>query len=246
MLYKRRCSPKTLPSRAAIALVIIALSTTMLLIAITPVALAFRFPQRVASVARISRSRAAFVRSRSSSLQLQVVVNGPSLPRTIHSNSISISASQHYSNFRSASRTTLFHARRSTSVASESSSTTSAASSSPKVEVSPSDHGTFPLTSFTTGAGDGEVEGGNAAMSVDDRLVKKLRQAIGPTATPTPIQAHAIPLLLHGHDVMASSPTGSGKSIMFGLPLLQRLLLSQPQQQPSQGGGRGEIGRAHV
>ena len=82
------------------------------------------------------------------------------------------------------------------------------------------------------------------SMEVDDRLVEKLRQAIGTTARPTPIQAYAIPLLLDGHDIMASSPTGSGKSIMFGLPLLQRLVLSQQQQ--SNGGGNMGAPRALV
>eukprot|EP00536_Pseudo-nitzschia_multiseries_P002733 jgi/Psemu1/6184/gm1.6184_g len=62
---------------------------------------------------------------------------------------------------------------------------------------------------------------------LDDRLLRKLQRMIGENASPTAIQAHAIPLLLDGHDVMASSPTGSGKSIMFDLPLLQRLLVSQ-------------------
>jgi superfamily II DNA/RNA helicase len=125
------------------------------------------------------------------------------------------------------------------------SSTKSEASVSPKVEVSPSDHGTLPLTSFVP-----EKKGNNndaVAMSmpkeVDDRLVEKLRQAIGTTARPTPIQAHAIPLLLDGHDIMASSPTGSGKSIMFGLPLLQRLVLSHQQ---SNGGGNMGAPRALV
>jgi superfamily II DNA/RNA helicase len=133
----------------------------------------------------------------------------------------------------------LCDARRSASAASFS-STKSETSVSPKVEVSPSDHGTLPLTSFVP-----EKGSNNDAMAValDNRLVEKLRQAIGTTARPTLIQAHAIPLLLHGHDIMASSPTGSGKSIMFGLPLLQRLVLSQQQ---SNGGGNMGAPRALV
>ena len=42
--------------------------------------------------------------------------------------------------------------------------------------------------------------------------------------TPTPIQQMAIPPALAGHDVLASAPTGSGKSAAFGLPLLHSLL----------------------
>jgi len=106
----------------------------------------------------------------------------------------------------------LFNARRSTSTSSPTPTPTP-----PTVEVSPADHGTTALTSFDP----------RQNSELDDRLVRKLQRTIGKHAAPTPIQAHAIPLLLNGYDVMASSPTGSGKSIMFGLPLLQRLLLSQ-------------------
>ncbi|MFZ5638872.1 MAG: DEAD/DEAH box helicase [Pseudomonadota bacterium] len=42
-------------------------------------------------------------------------------------------------------------------------------------------------------------------------------------ATPTPIQAEAIPLVLAGRDVLGGAQTGTGKTAAFGLPLLQRL-----------------------
>ncbi len=41
---------------------------------------------------------------------------------------------------------------------------------------------------------------------------------------PTPIQRMAIPPALAGHDVLASAPTGSGKSAAFGLPILSAVL----------------------
>jgi ATP-dependent RNA helicase DeaD len=41
--------------------------------------------------------------------------------------------------------------------------------------------------------------------------------------TPTLIQARAIPPLLSGRDVVGQSRTGSGKTIAFGLPLVERL-----------------------
>ncbi|WP_432729052.1 DEAD/DEAH box helicase [Variovorax sp. W6] len=50
-------------------------------------------------------------------------------------------------------------------------------------------------------------------------------------ATPTPIQAAAIPAILQGRDVRGSAQTGSGKTAAFSLPLLQRLA-SQPAQGP--------------
>ena len=44
---------------------------------------------------------------------------------------------------------------------------------------------------------------------------------------PTPIQRKAIPPALAGYDVLASAPTGSGKSAAFGLPILEALLQAQ-------------------
>src|SRR5699024_7953547 len=59
--------------------------------------------------------------------------------------------------------------------------------------------------------------------------------------TATPIQAEAIPVILQGRDIMASAPTGTGKTAAFALPLLQRLF---PQDRPA--GTRGKRPRALV
>ena len=83
---------------------------------------------------------------------------------------------------------------------------------SPTVEVSPSDHGTTPLSNFI-----------QSSSILDSRLINTLQKSMNIT-TPTPIQSHAMPLLLNNYDVMASSATGSGKTLMFGLPLLNQLL----------------------
>ena len=40
---------------------------------------------------------------------------------------------------------------------------------------------------------------------------------------PTPIQARALPVLLRGEDLVGQSATGSGKTVAFGLPLLERV-----------------------
>ncbi|MDX2269146.1 MAG: DEAD/DEAH box helicase [Bryobacter sp.] len=42
--------------------------------------------------------------------------------------------------------------------------------------------------------------------------------------TPTPVQAGAIPPALEGRDVVATAQTGTGKTLAFALPLVERLL----------------------
>ncbi len=61
-----------------------------------------------------------------------------------------------------------------------------------------------------------------AALGLSPALVHAA-QALG-FATPTPIQAQAVPAVLEGRDVLGQAQTGSGKTAAFGLPLLQRLL----------------------
>jgi len=56
-------------------------------------------------------------------------------------------------------------------------------------------------------------------------------------ATPFPIQAASIPAVLEGRDVLARGRTGSGKTIAFGAPLVERVLQSQA-------GTRREFGRS--
>ena len=56
-------------------------------------------------------------------------------------------------------------------------------------------------------------------------------------ATPFPIQAASIPAVLGGRDVLARGRTGSGKTIAFGAPLVERVLQSQA-------GKRREFGRS--
>ncbi|MBP6944419.1 DEAD/DEAH box helicase [Patescibacteria group bacterium] len=47
--------------------------------------------------------------------------------------------------------------------------------------------------------------------------------------TPTPIQERAIPLALDGKDVVGIAQTGTGKTLAFGLPMIQRLAQSKGQ-----------------
>ena len=60
------------------------------------------------------------------------------------------------------------------------------------------------------------------SLGLNDRLVKRVAE-IGHTA-PTPIQMQAIPKVLEGRDVMGLAQTGTGKTLAFGLPIIQSLL----------------------
>uniref|UniRef100_A0A3Q3IYN2 Probable ATP-dependent RNA helicase DDX52 n=1 Tax=Monopterus albus TaxID=43700 RepID=A0A3Q3IYN2_MONAL len=53
--------------------------------------------------------------------------------------------------------------------------------------------------------------------------------------SPTPIQMQAMPLMMHGRELLACAPTGSGKTLAFCLPLLAHL------QQPANLGFRAVI-----
>ena len=232
MRYKGRCSSpntkNTPPRVVAKALAVIAIVSTMMFLTTRPVAFGFQLPQKLTAFATPSRNRVmlglSHSSSRSSPSSLPHLSSVSAFQRSCASTLSKQQIKFHNRNclgsheLSYSRRTILLHARRQTASSSRGGET----SASPTVEVSPSDHGTVPLQSFDTSSINSEIP----ALAVDDLIVKNLKQAIGANAKPTPIQAHAIPLLLDGQDVMASSPTGSGKSIMFGLPLLQKLVLS--------------------
>ena len=47
--------------------------------------------------------------------------------------------------------------------------------------------------------------------------------------TPTPIQTKAIPIAISGKDIIGIAQTGTGKTLAFGLPLIQRLAQTRKQ-----------------
>ena len=72
------------------------------------------------------------------------------------------------------------------------------------------------------------------SFALDERVLSGLRDA-GFTFC-TPIQAEALPLALEGKDVAGQAQTGTGKTAVFVVALLQRLLAHQPppQRKPTQ------------
>jgi ATP-dependent RNA helicase RhlE len=62
------------------------------------------------------------------------------------------------------------------------------------------------------------------------KLHPTLDRAVGVLGfkAPTPIQAQAIPPALEGRDILGCAQTGSGKTVAFALPILQRLLANDP------------------
>jgi len=67
-------------------------------------------------------------------------------------------------------------------------------------------------------------------MGLSGQLVNKL-SAMG-INEPTPIQTHAIPYGLDGEDVLGLAQTGTGKTLAFGLPLLNQVMEMKGQPAP--------------
>ncbi len=68
-----------------------------------------------------------------------------------------------------------------------------------------------------------------SSLGLSESLVQHL-EGLG-FASPTAIQAQAIPPLLEGKDVVGQAQTGTGKTAAFALPMLERLDPSLPQVQ---------------
>jgi len=66
----------------------------------------------------------------------------------------------------------------------------------------------------------------------------KSRLAAAGFNTPTPVQAKAIPPALEGHDILATASTGTGKTLSFLIPMIERM---DANSVPSSKGKRGPI-----
>ncbi len=82
-------------------------------------------------------------------------------------------------------------------------------------------------------------------LGLGDNIVRQLA-ALGADA-PFPIQAATIPQVLAGRDVLGRGRTGSGKTIAFGAPLVERLLRDRGAARATEetgGKGRRAMGRS--
>lgn len=64
-------------------------------------------------------------------------------------------------------------------------------------------------------------------LGIAPRLLDKLN-ALG-FKTPTPIQHKTIPALIEGKDIIGIAQTGTGKTLAFGIPMIQRIMQSKGQ-----------------
>ena len=62
---------------------------------------------------------------------------------------------------------------------------------------------------------------GFSSLPIIDPILRALREE--GYATPTPIQAEAIPVILQGNDLLGCAQTGTGKTAAFAIPVLQQL-----------------------
>lgn len=68
------------------------------------------------------------------------------------------------------------------------------------------------------------VEQGFAGLGISPKVLAVLQQ-LG-FLKPTPIQHKAIPVAIEGKDIVGIAQTGTGKSLAFGIPIIQRLMAS--------------------
>ncbi len=74
-------------------------------------------------------------------------------------------------------------------------------------------------------AGSAEVPGTFDGLGINEKFLGMLSRA-GYTV-PTPIQEQSIPVSLRGEDVLGIAQTGTGKTLAFGVPMIQRLVVEK-------------------
>ena len=66
-----------------------------------------------------------------------------------------------------------------------------------------------------------------AELKLNQYLQRHITQRMELTKL-TPVQQHAIPILLNGGDLLVRSPTGSGKTLAYAVPVVEALIRSGP------------------
>jgi ATP-dependent RNA helicase DDX3X len=69
-----------------------------------------------------------------------------------------------------------------------------------------------------------------AEIDLGDALNENIRRC--KYVKPTPVQRHAIPIVIGGRDLMAYAQTGSGKTAAFCFPIISGIMKSRPPQRP--------------
>jgi ATP-dependent RNA helicase DDX3X len=69
-----------------------------------------------------------------------------------------------------------------------------------------------------------------AEIDLGDALNENIRRC--KYVKPTPVQRHAIPIVIGGRDLMACAQTGSGKTAAFCFPIISGIMKSRPPQRP--------------
>ena len=72
-------------------------------------------------------------------------------------------------------------------------------------------------------------ENGFISLDVSKEILKALDH-MG-ISTPTQIQAETIPPMMTGTDIIGIAPTGTGKTIAFGIPMLEYISLTETRVQ---------------
>lgn len=70
-----------------------------------------------------------------------------------------------------------------------------------------------------------QTENGFQNLGIAPKLLEILQH--NKFTTPTPIQKQSIPAAIQGKDIMGIAQTGTGKTLAFGIPMIQRLAQSQ-------------------
>ena len=62
-------------------------------------------------------------------------------------------------------------------------------------------------------------------LQIDNKLKKSI--SFANFKIPTPIQSKSIPISLNGKDILGTAQTGTGKTLAFTIPMINKLILNK-------------------